>query len=162
VLLLAVPIIVASVIVILVLTVGGWSTTVGTWYRDLRKPPWNPPNWIFGPAWTAILALAAWSGVSAWTNALDGSGRGLILALFAINIVLHVLWSPLFFTLKRPDWALVEVQFLWLSVAALIFRVSRYSTLAAWLLLPYLLWVTFAAFLNFKIVRLNRPFGGRA
>lgn len=158
----AVPIIVASVIVILVLAVGGWTTTVGTWYRDLRKPPWNPPNWIFGPAWTVILTLAAWSGVSAWTNAVDGAGRLLILALFATNIVLHMLWSPLFFALKRPDWSLVEVAFLWLSIAALMFGVGRYSILAAWLLLPYLIWVTFAAYLNLEIVRLNRPFGGRA
>ena len=94
----------------MVLAVGGWTTTVGAWYRDLRKPSWNPPNWVFGPAWTAILALAAWSGVSAWTEAVgDGPGRVVILALFGVNIVLHMLWSPLFFALKRPDWALVEV-----------------------------------------------------
>jgi translocator protein len=162
-LVLAAPILVASVIVIFVLAVGGWTTTVGSWYRNLRKPSWNPPNWIFGPAWTVILALAAWSGVSAWTNAVDDySGRVLILALFAINTVLHMLWSPLFFALKRPDWSLFEIPFLWLSIAALMFGVGRYSTLAVWLLLPYLLWVTFAAFLNFEIVRLNRPFGERA
>lgn len=71
---LTVPIVVASVAVILVLAVGGWSTTVGTWYYDLRKPSWNPPNWVFGPAWTVILALAAWSGVSAWTNATGDPG----------------------------------------------------------------------------------------
>jgi len=160
---LAIPIVVASVTVIFVLAVGGWTTTVGTWYAGLRKPPWNPPNWVFGPAWTVILALAAWSGVSAWTNAVDDdSGRVLILALFGVNIVLHMLWSPLFFALKRPDWALIEVPFLWLSIAALMFGVGRYSALAVWLLLPYLLWVTFAAFLNLKIVRLNRPFGERA
>jgi benzodiazapine receptor len=107
--------------------------------------------------------LAAWSGVSAWTNAMDDDpGRVLILALFGINIVLHMLWSPLFFALKRPDWALIEVPFLWLSIAALMFGVGRYSALAVWLLLPYLLWVTFAVFLNLKIVRLNRPFGERA
>jgi tryptophan-rich sensory protein len=85
-------------------------------------------------------ALAAWSGVSAWTNTTD----------------------DLFFSLKRPDWALAEVPFLWLSIAALMVGVGRYSTLAIWLLLPYLLWVTFAAVLNFKIVRLNQPFRARA
>jgi translocator protein len=108
------------------------------------------------------LALAAWSGVSAWTNAMDdGPGRVLILALFCTNIVLHMLWSPLFFALKRPDWALIEVPFLWASIAALMLGVGRYSTLAVWLLLPYLFWVTFAVVLNLKIVRLNRPFGER-
>jgi benzodiazapine receptor len=99
---LAIPVVVASVTVIIVLAVGGWTTTVGTWYEHLRKPPWNPPNWVFGPAWTVILALAAWSGVSAWTNVgNDDPGRVLILALFGGNIVLHMLWSPLFFALKR-------------------------------------------------------------
>ena len=158
-----VPIVVASILVILVLAVGGWTTTVGAWYRDLRKPSWNPPDWVFGPTWTAILALAAWSGISAWANAIDdGSGRILILALFGINIVLYMLWSPLFFAVRRPDWALAEIPFLWLSIVALMLAVGRYSSLAVWLLLPYLLWVTFAAFLNLKIVRLNRPFGERA
>lgn len=159
----AAPIVIAIVTVILVLVVGGWTTTVDSWYRNLRKPSWNPPDGIFGPAWTVILGLAAWSGVSAWANAVDdGSGRALILSLFAVNIVLHMLWSPLFFALKRPDWALAEIPFLWLSIAALMLAVGRYSSLAVWLLLPYLLWVTFAAFLNLRIVRLNQPFGERA
>jgi tryptophan-rich sensory protein len=70
-----------------------------------------------------------------------------------------MLWSPLFFNLKRPDWALIEVPFLWLSIVALMFGVAPFSILASWLLLPYLLWVTFAAFLNLTIVRMNRPFG---
>jgi len=154
------PILVATITTLLVLGVGGWMTTVGPWYENLRKPSWNPPNWIFGPAWTLILGLAAWSGVLAWADAFDGSGRLLILLLFGINIVLHMLWSPLFFNLKRPDWALIELPFLWLSIVALMLAVARFSTLASWLLLPYLLWVAFAAFLNLTIVRMNRPFGG--
>jgi benzodiazapine receptor len=73
--------------------------------------------------------------------------------------VLHMLWSPLFFNLRRPDWALIEVPFLWLSILALILDVSRLSALAGWLLAPYLLWVAFAAYLNLTIVRMNPPFG---
>ncbi len=92
----------------------------------------------------------------------DDPGRVLILALFGVNIVLHMLWSPLFFALKRPDWALIEVPFLWLSIAALMLGVGRYSSLSVWLLLPYLFWVTFAVILNLKIVQLNWPFGERA
>jgi len=157
---LTLPIVVATLTTLLVLGVGGWMTTVGPWYENLRKPSWNPPNWIFGPAWTVILGLTAWSGVLAWTQASGYSGRLLILLLFGINIVLHMLWSPLFFNLKRPDWALIEVPFLWLSIVALMLAVARFSTLAGWLLLPYLLWVSFAAFLNLTIVRMNRPFGG--
>jgi tryptophan-rich sensory protein len=136
---------------------------VGAWYRELLKPSWNPPNWVFGPAWTAILALAAWSGVLAWKNAVDdGPERVMILALFGVNIVLHMLWSPLFFALKRPDWALIKVPFLWLSIVALMLAVGRYSSSTVWLLLPYLLWVPVAAFPNLQIVRLNRPFDKRA
>lgn len=156
------PSVTATLVTIIVLGVGGWMTTVGTWYENLRKPWWNPPNWIFGPAWTVILGLAAWSGVLAWTAASTGSGQLLILVLFGINIVLHMLWSPLFFNLKRPDWALIEVPFLWLSIVALMVGLAPFSSLAVWLLLPYLLWVSFAAFLNLTIVRMNRPFGSLA
>lgn len=153
------PIVVATVATLLVLGVGGWMTKVGSWYEDLRKPWWNPPRWIFGPAWTLILGLAAWSGVLAWTHATGSSDQLLIVTLFGLNIVLHMLWSPLFFNLKRPDWALIEVPFLWLSIVGLMIGVASLTTLAVWLLLPYLLWVTFAAFLNLTIVRINRPFG---
>jgi benzodiazapine receptor len=156
---LTLPIIVAAVTTVLVLGIGGWMTTVGPWYENLIKPTWNPPNWIFGPAWTVILALAAWAGVLAWTNASDRTSQLLVLALFGVNIFLHMLWSPLSFNLKRPDWALLEIPFLWLSIAALMFGLAPLSPTASWLLVPYLLWVTFAAFLNLTIVRLNRPFG---
>jgi len=148
-------IITAAVITILVLGIGGLLTTVGPWYRALRKPSWNPPDWVFGPAWTLILGLAAWAGVLAWTDEPDGAARALIAALYAINIVLHMLWSPLFFNWKRPDWALIEVPFLWLSILALIIAVTPISSLAGWLLAPYLLWVAFAAYLNWVIVRMN-------
>jgi translocator protein len=155
---LAVLIVVASILVIRNLAFGGGATTVEGWYRDLSKPAWSPTDWVFGPAWSIMLALAARSGVLAWTDAVDdGPGRFVFLSLFGLNIVQHM--PPLFFAPKRPDWALVEVPLLWLSVAALKLTVGRYSSLAVWLLLSYLLWVTFAAFLNLKIVRLNRPFG---
>ena len=153
------PIIVAAMTTIFVLGVGGWMTTIGPWYENLIKPTWNPPNWVFGPAWAVILGLAAWSGVLAWTNASDGAERLSIVALFGLNIFLHMLWSPLFFNLRRPDWALYEIPFLWLSILALMIGLAPLSSQASWLLLPYLLWVTFAAFLNLTIVRLNAPFG---
>jgi translocator protein len=152
------PIVIAAATVVLMLGVGGWMTTIGPWYRDLRKPAWNPPNWVFGPAWTVILGLAAWAGVSAWSNASSSADQTRILVLFGINILLHMLWSPLFFDLRRPDWALIEIPFLWLSIVALILGLAPLSPAAGWLLAPNLLWVTFAAFLNLTIVRLNGPF----
>lgn len=139
--------------------VGGLLTEVGDWYRALRKPTWQPPDWLFGPAWTAILAAAAIAGVLAWRAAPDRGGHLAIVALFAVNGLLHLLWSPLFFRWRRPDWALVEVGFLWLSVFALMIGVGRYSATAGWLVLPYFLWVSFASILNRAVVRLNAPFG---
>lgn len=151
-------IIVAAIITLLVLGIGGWTTTVGPWYENLVKPKWTPPNWVFGPAWTVILSLAAWSSVLAWNNASNSRQQLFVLVLFGTNIVLHMLWSPLFFNLKRPDWALFEIPFLWLSILALMILLAPLSSKASWLLLPYLLWVTFAAFLNLAIVCLNTPF----
>ncbi len=150
------PIIVAAVTALAVLAFGGLLTDVGDWYRDLRKPPWNPPNWMFAPAWTIILGLAACAGVLAWNNAHDPSSRVRILVLFGVNIVFQCLWSPLFFTLRRPDLALFEAMGLWLSVLALMIGLAPLSAPAAFALAPYLLWVSFAIVLNFVIVRLNR------
>lgn len=158
----SVPAIVAAVTAILVLGVGGWMTKIDGWYHNLSKPSWNPPNWLFGPAWTVILGLAAWAGVLAWEDAATAAEQMLVLGLYAINIVLHMLWSPLFFNLRRPDWALIEIPFLWVSILSLIIGLAPLTPLAPWLLLPYLLWVSFAAFLNFTIVRMNAPFSGRA
>ena len=149
----------AVVLTVALLAVGGLMTQVGAWYAALRKPSWNPPNWLFGPAWTVILALAAWAGVLAWSHAPDAASRWRIGVLFGVNMVLHALWSPLFFTLRRPDWALVEAPLLWLSVLALVIGTAPISALAPWLLSPYLLWVTFAVVLNAVIVRMNAPFG---
>ena len=155
-------IIVAIVITVAVLGVGGFMTTVGGWYETLNKPSWNPPNWAFGPAWTLILGLAAWAGVLAWTHASGLRDQLHVSLLFGANIGLHMLWSPLFFNLKRPDWALIEVPFLWLSILGLMIGLAPLSSLAAWLLAPYLVWVSFAAVLNAVIVRMNAPFGTRA
>lgn len=152
------PIAVAALITLLMLGVGRWMTTIGSWYRSLRKPAWNPPDWVFGPAWTVILGLAAWSGVLAWSHASAGAEQLRIIVLFGLNVLLHMLWSPLFFNLRRPDWALIEIPLLWLSIVALMFAVAPLAPASAWLLLPYLLWVTFAGLLNLAIVRMNCPF----
>jgi tryptophan-rich sensory protein len=152
-----VPTLVAAAIAVFVLFVGGFTTTIGPWYYALRKPSWNPPNWVFGPMWTTIAVLAVWSAANAWVVAPEAHAR--IATLFALNAVCHMAWSPLFFALRRPDWALIEVPFLWLSVLALILGLAPLSALSAWLLAPYLAWVTVAALLNLTIVRLNGPFG---
>lgn len=152
------PIIIAAGVAIFLGAFGGLMTPIGPWYRNLKKPSLQPPDWLFGPAWTIILGLAAWSAVTAWNAAPDSAARGDVIILFVTNAVFHALWSPLFFRARRPDWALVEVVFLWASLVALVIGLWPISRFASLLILPYLLWVTFASWLNGAIVRLNRPF----
>jgi tryptophan-rich sensory protein len=153
-----VTILVAAALALALAGAGGALTEIGPWYRNLRKPSWQPPDWLFGPAWTLILGMAAAAGVLAWTHAHGAGAHWRIAILFAANFVFHLLWSPLFFKFRRPDWALIEVPFLWLSILGLVIGLAPYSTTASWLVVPYLAWVTFAAWLNLTIVRLNRPF----
>jgi translocator protein len=153
------PIAVAAAAAVFVATLGALMTDLGPWYAQLKQPAWKPPDWAFGPVWTAIFALAAAAGVIGWRRAPSRADRELMLALFAANGFLNVFWSLLYFRLHRPDWALYEVPFLWLSVLALILVLWRYARAAAWLLVPYLAWVAIAAVLNDSTVKLNGPFG---
>ena len=139
--------------------IGGALTHIGPWYRNLIKPAFQPPDWLFGPAWTLIFTLCVVAGVGAWRAAPDGARRTRLLALFALNGALNVLWSLLFFHLQRPDWALAEIGFLWLSILLLIWVPGRYHPRLRLLLLPYLAWVSFASVLNAAVVGLNGPFG---
>jgi len=149
------PVLIAAGVAIFLGVAGGLLTEIGPWYRNLRKPRLNPPDWVFGPAWTIILGLAAWSAVLAWEAAATPGEQRLVVLLFVANAVCHLLWSPLFFKLKRPDWALAEVAFLWASLVALVIGLAPISRTASLLILPYLLWVSFASWLNWRIVRLN-------
>lgn len=152
------PILIASGSAVLVSLLGGFASRPGTWYETLDKSPLTPPNWVFAPAWTLIYASCVIAAVLGWRQAQTSKARARLITLFFFNAVFNVLWSFLFFTLQRPDWALAEVAMLWLSVAALIvffFNVSKVSSL---ILAPYLLWVSFAAYLNYQVVVLNGPF----
>jgi len=134
---------------------GAALTALGPWYYQLRKPSWQPPDWLFGPAWTLILTLAAIAAGIAWNRAGGKITGARIIWLFVINGALNMVWSLLFFRLRHPDWSLIEVVALWLSIAALIVGLAPASALASWLVVPYLAWVSFAAVLNWKIVQLN-------
>lgn len=143
---------------------GGALTDIGSWYRELKKPPWQPPDWLFGPAWTIILGCAGWSFYIGLTEAPTAEAKMGVWTLFIANFVLHFAWSPLFFKFKRPDWALAENVFLWLTVTGLLVVLPRLvgDSFPGWLNVPYFIWVTFACVLNWKIVQLNRPFGAAA
>jgi translocator protein len=157
-----IEIIIAAASVSVVAVVGGLMTDVGPWYENLRFPKLRPPNWLFGPAWTLLFILIAAAGVIAWESAEDPAVRFQLVVLFAINGVLNLFWSPLFFKLRRPDWALYELLLFWLSIVGLIVAAAQVASFAAWLLVPYLAWVTFAGWLNWRVVQLNKPFGSRA
>lgn len=129
----------------------------GPWYEQLAKPPWRPPNWLFGPAWTILYAMIAVSGWMVW-SAGTWPAVALPLAVYGLQLVLNAGWSPLFFGLRRPDLAFYELLALWASILATIVVFHPVSALAAWLLVPYLAWVSFAGLLNLSIIRLNpRP-----
>ncbi len=149
---------VAGLAALAIALLGISATDLGPWYQALAKPSWQPPAWLFGPAWTLIYALAALSAAAAWGAARDRATERRIVLLFGLNALLNMLWSQLFFGLHRPDWALVEVVLLWLSVLVLVIAMRPISRTASWLLLPYLAWVTFAGILNLAVVRLNAPF----
>jgi tryptophan-rich sensory protein len=156
------PTLVAAAGVTVLATAGIVLTKLGPWYYGLKKPSWQPPDWLFGPAWTTIFILEAASAVIGWQAARGPGAAVWLIATYIANGLFNIFWSYLFFTLRRPDFALAEVGFLWLSVAAMML-VLRHDAGWAWLLLlPYLLWVSFASFLNYTIVRLNAPFGRAA
>jgi tryptophan-rich sensory protein len=148
------PILIAFLLAITVGGIGGAVTEIGPWYFGLIKPTWQPPDWAFGPIWTLIYITTGIAGVRAWRLG-DARQRRLFLIALLINCALNVLWSLLFFKMQRPDLSLIEVVALWLSIVPLILLPLRYSPRSSLLILPYLAWVSVAAYLNLTIVRLN-------
>lgn len=153
------PWIVAFVLSYATAGIGGALTELGPWYAALRQPAWKPPDAAFGIVWSLLFTLCAISAAIAWRAAQTPSLRRRVLGLFGLNAVLNMLWSALYFKLQRPDWALVEVLLLWLSILALMLGLWRLSRLASALMAPYLAWVTLAGGLNLATVQLNGPFG---
>lgn len=149
----------AGLVAFAIAMLGMTITDLGPWYRSLAQPSWAPADPVYGAAWTAIFALSAGSAVLAWRAAPHARDVETMVGLFALNGCLNVLWSLIFFQLRRPDWALVEVCVLWLSIVVLMATVGRYARAAALLLLPYLAWVSVAGLLNWEVVRLNPAFG---
>jgi benzodiazapine receptor len=139
--------------------IGAALTELGPWYFALKHPPWKPPDAAFGVIWSTIFTLCAISGWLAWQAADTAALRRRVAVLFGVNAMLNILWSALYFKLQRPDWALFEVVFLWLSILALIMGLWRLSRWASLLLITYWVWVSIAAVLNVQTVMLNGPFG---
>jgi benzodiazapine receptor len=124
------------------------------YYAGLRKPSWAPPAWLFGPVWTVLYALI---GTAAWLVARDPRRGGQpALKLWGAQLALNAAWTPIFFGLRAPGAALVEIVAMWVAIAVTTVAFVRRRRLAAALMLPYLAWVTFATLLNLAIWRRNR------
>lgn len=124
----------------------------GAWYQALAKPSWTPPNWAFPVVWSILFLMIAISGWLAWSAA----GLSLpVFAPFALQMVLNGMWSWLFFGRRRPDLAFGDLVALWLAIAATIAAFASVSETAAWLLVPYLIWVSIAGCLNWSVWRRN-------
>ncbi len=135
---------------------GSYATAaaIPTWYASLAKPAFNPPNWVFAPVWTllyAAMAVAAWL---AWRTR-PSRCRVRALRLFLVQLLLNLTWSWIFFSQHRPGLALIEIGLLWAAIVLTAQAFSIISRRAFWLMIPYLAWVSFAAYLNWGIWRLN-------
>ena len=130
------------------------ATSVNSWYLALAKPSWNPPSQVFGPAWTLLFGLMAVAGWRIWLRR-DRPGARTALYVYAAQLVLNAGWSILFFGMRSPGAALVEIVFLWSTLVWLLVRFWKIDRVAGMLWLPYVLWVTFATTLNAAIWRLN-------
>jgi translocator protein len=154
------PIIIASLASAAIMIVGGILTELSPWYRSLAKPSWQPPDWAFGPVWTVIYILVTLGTVLCWNHAATPSAIAVPALAFVLNGLLNIGWSYLFFRLRRADVAVLEGLCLWLST--LLLAVVYYSVLpmAGWLIVPYLLWVSLAIYLNWTVMRLNGSVAG--
>jgi len=129
---------------------------ISDWYAELNKPFFTPPDWVFGPAWTVLYLLMALSAALVWQKGLANPLVKIALALYLLQLILNGLWMPLFFGLQMPLLALFEIVLLWSVIVLTIVAFARVSKPAVLLLLPYIVWTSFAAVLNFSLWLLNR------
>ena len=128
---------------------------IPTWYAGLRKPPYTPPNWAFGPVWTILYILMGISVFLVWQKGLDTSGAILAFVLFWIQLLINALWSVIFFGMKSKGGGVITIIILWLLILATIVTFFRVSNWAGALLIPYIVWVSIASYLNIGIWVLN-------
>lgn len=129
--------------------------SIPNWYNYLIKSPLNPPSWIFGPVWTILYILMAISFFLVWKQGTDRREVKKAVYIFSLQLLLNTLWSILFFGLQSPILGLIEIVFMWSSILWTMIAFYKISKPATWLLLPYILWVSFASYLNFSVWWLN-------
>jgi tryptophan-rich sensory protein len=131
-------------------------TGVESWYQTIQKPSWNPPNWIFGPVWSTLYVMMGVALFLVWKEDTSEELKKIAFTLFAIQLGLNFFWSFIFFNQQQPGWALVEIVAMWVFILLTIFAFAQVNKTAAWLLVPYISWVSFATILNYTIWQLNR------
>lgn len=150
--------IIAIAIPLMVGATSGFFTVTGveSWYQTIQKPSWNPPNWIFGPVWTTLYVMMGIALFLVWKEDTSEELKKIAIALFAVQLTLNFFWSFIFFNQQQPGWALVEIIAMWFFILLTIFAFAQVNKTAAWLLVPYISWVSFATILNYTIWQLNR------
>lgn len=137
--------------------IGSTFTTpsIPTWYATLNKPSFNPPNWLFAPVWTTLFILMGIAAFLIWRKGLKKKVVKNALIIFLVQLVFNTLWSFLFFKFHLPFWALMDIIVLWTLILLALIKFWKINKAAGILLIPYLLWVSFASFLNYTIYQLN-------
>ncbi|MEJ7587360.1 MAG: TspO/MBR family protein [Ferruginibacter sp.] len=131
------------------------SSGVNGWYAVANKPTFNPPNWVFGPVWTALYIMMGVALWLVWKKDGRKEVKKTAIILFAIQLLLNFAWSFIFFYAQRTGWAFVEIIAMWIMILLTIIWFGKLSPGAAWLMVPYIWWVSFASVLNFYIWKLN-------
>lgn len=132
------------------------STGVNSWFRTIEKPEWNPPNWVFAPVWTTLYILMGIAFYLVWKTDAPARKKKWAMGLWLAQLILNFCWSLIFFYQQQIAGALLEMALLWIMILITIFAFARIHKLAAWLMVPYISWVSFAFMLNYAIWDLNR------
>lgn len=131
------------------------ASSIPTWYASLVKPEWTPPNWVFGPVWTTLYILMGIALFLVWRKGLWRGDVKIAILIFGVQLFLNILWSVIFFGFQSILGGLIEIVFLWIAILATIIAFYRISKAAGLLLLPYIIWVTIALYLNYTLYLLN-------
>lgn len=129
--------------------------SVNTWYMSINKPVINPPNWIFGPVWTTLFILMGIALYLVWHKGFAYSGVKIAFIVFIVQLILNILWSVFFFGFRSPTLGFIDILILWLAILFTIILFFKVSTTAGYMLIPYIIWVSFASVLNGWIMILN-------
>ncbi len=149
--------VVSILIPVLVGAISGYFTSSGVngWYAIASKPWFNPPNWIFAPVWSMLYVLMGIAFFLVWKSGAPKDIKQTAIILFAVQLVLNFFWSIIFFKMQQPGWAFAEIILMWVMILLTILWFGKINSAAAWLLVPYISWVSFASVLNYSIWRLN-------